>query len=56
MLRWGQIPARPESEAAAAAVFRPDVYAQALDVAEPEELKPIIACDCAVFNGLSVSA
>lgn len=56
MLRWGQIPARPATEAAAVRVFRPDVYARALGVADPEDLRPIIACDRAVFDGHSVTA
>lgn len=56
MLRWGQIPPCPESEAAACDVFRPDVYSRALDSAEPEALEAIIACDRAVFDGRSVSA
>lgn len=56
MVRWGQIPERPDFETAAVRVFRPDIYAQALDVAEPEDLKPIIACDRAAFDGRSVAA
>jgi hypothetical protein len=56
MLRWGQIPARQESEAAAVRVFRPDIYTRALDVAESGQAEPIVACDRVVFDGHSVSA
>jgi NitT/TauT family transport system ATP-binding protein len=56
MRRWGQVPGDAESEARAAAVYRPDAYARVLDVPAPASTAPISACDGIDFDGRSVSA
>ena len=55
MLRWGQIPASRESEAVAASVYRPDVYAYVFG-SKFDESVSITACDRIDFDGRSVSS
>jgi len=56
MRRWGQVPADAAAEKKAAAVYRPDVYAAALDLPVEETPTMISAFDRVNFDGSSISA
>jgi ABC-type nitrate/sulfonate/bicarbonate transport system substrate-binding protein len=55
MLRWGQVAASAEAEASAQEVFRPDVYAKALNAEVITTLCTISACDRVPFDGRPIS-
>jgi ABC-type nitrate/sulfonate/bicarbonate transport system substrate-binding protein len=55
MLRWGQIAPSAAAEARAVQVFRPDVYAAAINVEAAADSISISACDRVPFDGRPVS-
>lgn len=54
MRRWGQIPGNEVAQAAAAQVYRPDLYARVLGESAVASTPPIAACDHVQFDGRSV--
>jgi ABC-type nitrate/sulfonate/bicarbonate transport system substrate-binding protein len=55
MRRWGQIPENELAQAAAAQVYRPDLYAGILGESKADTVMPIAACDRVLFDGRSVA-